>query len=259
MLAVLFIVYTMVAVTVKRNRVTTNSIGGPSDENNSRIGTEENARVRLSTNMLLSLFMIPLVLGGIYLGMFTPTEAAAVGTVYALILTFVFKRTLTLRLFWKAARDTVLVSSMILMLIAGAGVFGNALSLIQLPQTLATWLETFHLSSWEFLIAINIMYLFLGMFMDASAAILVTVPILLPSLVALNINLIWFGVILVINMEIGTVTPPVGLNLFVVKSLYPDYTLGEILLGSAPYAMMGLLGLALVMIFPQIALLIPNA
>lgn len=84
--------------------------------------------------MFLSLFMIPLVLGGIYAGVFTPTEAAAVGTIYALILTLFFKRTLDLKLFWKSARDTVLVSSMILLLIAGAGVFGNALSLMQLPQ-----------------------------------------------------------------------------------------------------------------------------
>lgn len=102
------------------------------------------------------------------------------------------------------------------------------------------------------------MYLFLGMFMDAAAAILITVPILLPALIAQDINLIWFGVILVINMEIGTVTPPVGLNLFVVKSLHPDYTLADILIGAAPYALMGLVGLALVIIFPQIALFLPN-
>ncbi|MGB6008923.1 TRAP transporter large permease [Castellaniella sp.] len=258
MLAILFILYTMAAVTIKdrKSRRADTHLAAESGEQ-SAIPAERPVKLRL--NMLLSLFMIPLVLGGIYLGFFTPTEAAAIGTAYALILTLGFKRTLTLGLFWKAARDTVLVSSMILMLIAGAGVFGNALSLIQLPQALAGWIETLHLSTWEFLIAINIMYLFLGMFMDASAAILVTVPILLPSLIAQDINLIWFGVILVINMEIGTVTPPVGLNLFVVKSLYPNYTLKEILIGAAPYAAMGLVGLALVMIFPQIALFLPGA
>lgn len=258
MLAALFIFYTIVAVMVKDRKARMVGVQSMTQRGeSSAISAREPVKLRL--NMLLSLFMIPLVLGGIYLGFFTPTEAAAIGTAYALILTLGFKRTLTLRLFWKAARDTVLVSSMILMLIAGAGVFGNSLSLIQLPQALAVWIETLHLSTWEFLIAINIMYLFLGMFMDASAAILVTVPILLPSLIAQDVNLIWFGVILVINMEIGTVTPPVGLNLFVVKSLYPNYTLREILIGSVPYATMGLVGLALVMIFPQIALFIPGA
>ncbi|UQG62674.1 TRAP transporter large permease subunit (plasmid) [Marinobacter sp. M3C] len=262
MLALLFIVYTVVAVMIQRKRpqaslATDTEVAAHVGESVGT-GASPSTPLRLNGNMFLSLFMIPLVLGGIYAGVFTPTEAAAVGTIYALILTLFFKRTLDLKLFWKSARDTVLVSSMILLLIAGAGVFGNALSLMQLPQALAAWLETLRLSQWEFLIAISFMYLFLGMFMDAAAAILITVPILLPALIAQDINLIWFGVILVINMEIGTVTPPVGLNLFVVKSLHPDYTLADILIGAAPYALMGLVGLALVIIFPQIALFLPN-
>ena len=91
-----------------------------------------------------------------------------------------------------------------------------------------------------------------------TAAILVTVPILLPGLEALHIDLVWFGVILVINMEIGAVTPPVGMNLFVVKGLRPDYTIRDVLVGSLPYAALGLLGLALVVVFPQIALFLPG-
>lgn len=214
--------------------------------------------IALSWGMLGSVLMIPLVLGGIYLGWFTPTEAAAVGVVYALVLTAGFKRTLTAPLLWEATRDSVVISAMILMLIAGAGVFGNTLSLLRVPQHLAQWLEGLNLGAWQFLIAVNVLYLILGMFMDASAAILVTVPILLPGLQALHINLIWFGVILVINMEIGAVTPPVGMNLFVVQSLREDYTIREVLLGSLPYAAMGLIGLALVMAFPQIALMLTH-
>ena len=148
---------------------------------------------------------------------------------------------------------------MIMMLIAGAGVFGNTLSLLQVPQNLSLWLDGLNLAPWEFLIAVNILYLVLGMFMDAAAAILVTVPILLPELKALNIDLIWFGVILVINMEIGAVTPPVGMNLFVVQALRDDYTIREVLIGSLPYALMGLVGLALVMTFPQLSLFLPGA
>ncbi|MES1927078.1 TRAP transporter large permease [Salinisphaera sp. T31B1] len=212
----------------------------------------------LTVGMFGSLLMIVVVLGGIYLGWATPTEAAAIGVVYALLLTALVKRTLTPGLFYRATRDSVVTSAMILMLIAGASVFGNTLSLLRVPQDVASWLDSLNLAPWQFLIAVNILYLVLGMFMDASAAILVTVPIFLPALQALDINLIWFGVILVINMEIGAVTPPVGMNLFVVQSLYEDYTIRDVLVGSLPYALMGLIGLALVMIFPQIALWLPS-
>ncbi|HEU5019785.1 MAG TPA: TRAP transporter large permease subunit [Pseudolabrys sp.] len=215
-------------------------------------------KIPLTLSMFGSIAMIVIVLGGIYLGFFTPTEAAAVGVAYAFIFTALFKRTLTFPLFWRAVRDSLVTSAMILMLIAGAGVFGNTLSLLRVPQDLANWLDGLNLAPWQFLIAVNGLYLILGMFMDAAAAILVTVPILLPGLEALHIDLVWFGVILVINMEIGAVTPPVGMNLFVVQSLRSDYTIREVLEGSLPYAFMGLVGLALVMIFPKIALFLPS-
>jgi C4-dicarboxylate transporter DctM subunit len=245
MLATLFAAYTVVAATHQVRR----GIAQP-------VSTEE--KIPLTWSMFGSIAMIVIVLGGIYLGFFTPTEAAAVGVVYALIFTVLFKRTLTLALFWAAVRDSLVTSAMILMLIAGAGVFGNTLSLLRVPQDLASWLDALNLAPWQFIVAVNVLYIVLGMFMDAAAAILVTVPILLPGLEAMHIDLVWFGVILVINMEIGAVTPPVGLNLFVVQSLRPDYTIREVLIGSFPYAMMGLLGLALVIVFPQIALFLPH-
>ncbi|MDA3921839.1 MAG: TRAP transporter large permease subunit [Salinisphaera sp.] len=212
----------------------------------------------MTWGMIGSLLMIIVVLGSIYTGLATPTEAAAIGVAYALLLTAFVKRTFGWRKLGRSAQDAVMTSAMILMLIAGASVFGNTLSLLRVPQDVASWLDALNLAPWQFLIAINILYLILGMFMDASAAILVTVPILLPALEALNIDLIWFGVILVINMEIGAVTPPVGMNLFVVKSLHDDYSIADVLIGSLPYALMGLIGLALVIIFPQIALWLPS-
>ncbi|WP_167591698.1 TRAP transporter large permease [Jiella endophytica] len=244
LLALLFALYTVVQ-SLRENRL------GIAEQTTSETPP-------LEWRALGSLAMIIIVLGGIYLGFFTPTEAAAVGVVYALALTAIFTRTLTAGLFWAALRDSVVTSAMILMLIAGAGIFGNTLSLLQVPQALAGWLDSLQLAPWEFLIAVNLLYLVLGMFMDASAAILVTVPILLPALQALNIDLIWFGVILVINMEIGAVTPPVGMNLFVVQSLRDDYSIREVLAGSLPYALMGILGLIIVMLFPQLALFLPN-
>ena len=245
MLTALFSLYTLFAARTKVKPIAA--------------ATGEGAQqIPLNWDMLGSLMMIPLVLGGIYLGWFTPTEAAGVGVIYALLLTVGLKRSMTWKRFWLATRDGVVTSAMILMLIAGAGVFGNTLSLLRVPQNIAAWLQGMHLGTWQFLIAVNILYLILGMFMDAAAAILVTIPILLPGLQALHINLIWFGVILVINMEIGNVTPPVGMNLFVVQSLRADYTIQDVLMGSLPFACMGLVGLALVMLFPQIALLLPG-
>jgi C4-dicarboxylate transporter DctM subunit len=245
MLAALFSLYTVFAA-MRQIRL---GIAKP-------VSTEH--KIPLTVSMFGSIAMIVIVLGGIYLGYFTPTEAAAVGVAYALAFTALFKRTLTLPRVWRAVRDSLVTSAMILMLIAGAGVFGNTLSLLRVPQDLANWLEGLNLEPWQFLIAVNGLYLILGMFMDAAAAILVTVPILLPGLESMHIDLVWFGVILVINMEIGAVTPPVGMNLFVVQSLRPDYTIREVLEGSLPYASMGLLGLALVLIFPQIALRHPS-
>ena len=214
--------------------------------------------VRLRPGMIWGVLIIPLVLGGIYAGWFTPTEAAAVGVLYALFATAVVKRSLTWRSLYEALRDAVVSSGMILMLVTGADVFSRALSLLQVPQNIAAWMDTLDLSLWQFMIAVNLLYIVVGMFMDSSAAILVTVPILLPLLTALNIDLIWFGVILIINMEIGAVTPPVGMNLFVIQALRPDFRIGEILLGAMPYVVMAAIGLALVIVFPEIALLLAN-
>lgn len=246
MLAFIFCVYSVYAVWRKERK-------------HPETTTRNTEHIPLTWGMLGSLLMIPLILGGIYAGWFTPTEAAGIGVVYAFVLTTFFKHTMTWQRFIDAVRDSVVTSCMILMLIAGAAVFGNTLSLLRVPQNFAMWLEAMNLTTWQFLIAVNILYLVLGMFMDASAAILVTVPILLPGLEALHIDLIWFGVILVINMEIGAVTPPVGMNLFVVRGLRDDYTIREVLIGSLPYAMLGLVGLALVMIFPEIALYLPSS
>ncbi len=251
MLALLFAAYT-VARTAGGAMVPARAPAGP------RPIPEPDDLPPMTLGMIGSLAMIVVVLGSIYAGLATPTEAAAIGVAYALILTFAIKRTLGPRLLGLATLDSVKTSAMILMLIAGASVFGNTLSLLRVPQDVASWLETLQLAQWQFLIAINVLYLVLGMFMDASAAILVTVPILLPALKSLDIDLIWFGVILVINMEIGAVTPPVGMNLFVVQSLSDDYTITDVLRGSLPYALMGLVGLALVIIFPQIALWLPS-
>ncbi|CAG9001603.1 MAG: C4-dicarboxylate TRAP transporter large permease protein DctM [Candidatus Celerinatantimonas neptuna] len=245
LLASLFILYSVFAML--RQKQTSN--------------TDTSANIQRSAitlDMIGSLLMIPLVLGGIYIGWFTPTEAAGVGVIYALLLTVFFKKTMTFRRFWQATVASVETSAMILMLIAGASVFGNTLSLMQVPQSIASWMDNMHMNAWQFIIAINILYLILGMFMDAAAAILVTIPILLPALQGLNIDLIWFGVILVINMEIGAVTPPVGMNLFVVKAISSDYTIRDVLTGALPYAGMGLIGLTLVILFPDIALWLPS-
>jgi C4-dicarboxylate transporter DctM subunit len=222
----------------------------------SRFRDREHAAVKLRGSMVWSVLIIPLVLGGIYSGWFTPTEAAAVGVLYALFATVLVKRSLTWRGLYEALRDSVVSSGMILMLIAGADVFSRSLSLLRVPQDITAWIAAQHLDLWQFMIAINVVYIVVGMFMDSSAAILVTVPILLPVLNTMHIDLVWFGVILIMNMEIGAVTPPVGMNLFVIQALRADYAISEILKGALPYVAMALVGLALVIAFPQIALLL---
>jgi C4-dicarboxylate transporter DctM subunit len=211
-------------------------------------------RVRLHWGMAWGILTVPLLLGGIYVGWYTPTEGAAMGVGYALLVTVVFKRSLKWDGFVRSVRAATSSSAMILAIIVGAKIFGTAISLLHVPQDVVAWMDGLNLHTWQFLIAINILFLILGCFLDAAAVVLVTVPILLPTLQLLHIDLIWFGVILVINMELGAITPPVGVNLYVIQAIRRDYSIGEILNGALPFALIGLSGLALVMIFPEIAL-----
>jgi tripartite ATP-independent transporter DctM subunit len=192
-----------------------------------------------------------------YGGLATPSEVAALSAVLALVLVIVIYRQWRLADQWRIFRETVRESSMILMIIGAAAVFSYMLSLLYVTQSAAQWLVDLDLNRWLLMLAINVFLLVAGCFLPPVAIILMVMPILTPVLEAANFDLIWFAVILTINMEVGLITPPVGLNLYVLKGVAPEVPLPTVLKGSAPFVLLMLAAMVLISVFPQIALWLP--
>ena len=202
-------------------------------------------------------FMPPIILGGIYTGVFTATEAAGVGALYSLVIAaFVYKQ-LSLKDFFDCCKETVYTTSMVLLIVAAASLFGHALTLLQLPAQIMSYVTSFGLSEFGFLLVVMAVIFVMGMFLEGMAIILITTPIVLPTLIAMDINLVWYGIMLMINLELSMVTPPVGMNLFVIKAL-SDRPITEIIRGAVPYVGILVLGIALGYIFPPLALFLPE-
>jgi len=193
-----------------------------------------------------------------YGGLATPSEVAALSAVLALVLVIVIYRQWRLEDQWRIFRETVRESSMILMIIGAAAVFSYMMSLLYVTQSAAQWLVDLELNRWVMLFAINIFRLLAGCVLPPVAIILMVMPILTPVLEAAGFDLIWFAVILTINMEVGLITPPVGLNLYVLKGVAPDIPLPTVLKGSAPFVLLMFLAMVLISIFPEIALWLPS-
>jgi tripartite ATP-independent transporter DctM subunit len=193
-----------------------------------------------------------------YGGLATPSEVAALSAVLALALVIVIYRQWRLADQWRIFRETVRESSMILMIIGAAAVFSYMLSLLYVTQSAAQWLVDLELNRWVLMLAINLFLLLAGCFLPPVAIILMVMPILTPVLEAANFDLIWFAVILTINMEVGLITPPVGLNLYVLKGVAPEVPLPTVLKGSMPFVALMLLAMVLLSVFPQIALWLPG-
>jgi tripartite ATP-independent transporter DctM subunit len=193
-----------------------------------------------------------------YGGLATPSEVAALSAVLALVLVVVIYRQWRLADQWRIFRETVRESSMILMIIGAAAVFSYMLSLLYVTQSAAQWLVDLQMNRWVLLAAINVFLLVAGCFLPPVAIILMVMPILTPVLEAANFDLIWFAVILTINMEVGLITPPVGLNLYVLKGVAPDVPLPTVLKGSMPFVLLMILAMVLIAVVPGIALWLPN-
>lgn len=204
--------------------------------------------------MLLFLFVI----GGIYVGFFTPTEAAAMGAAGTLIIGVV-RRRLNLRNALGALKESARMTGGIFIIAIGAVVFGFFLTVTRAPQNFATMVGSLTWDPTLVLLIIIVGYLFLGMFLDALAIILLTVPIMYPVILSLGYDPIWFGVLLVMVVEIGLITPPYGMNVFVLKSVSPDLRLGEIYRGVTPFIAVDLIRVALIVAFPIIVLYLPNS
>jgi C4-dicarboxylate transporter DctM subunit len=207
------------------------------------------------TPFILIVIMIAYAMYG---GIATPSEVAAISAALALALVVVIYKARTRQDQWKIFRETVRESTMILMIIAAAAVFSYMMSLLYVTQSAAQWLVDLGLNRWVLMAAINVFLLVAGMFLPPVAIILMVMPILTPVLEANNFDLIWFAVILTINMEIGLITPPVGLNLYVLKGVVPDVSLKDILIGSMPFVFLMFASMFILAVFPDLALWLPN-
>jgi C4-dicarboxylate transporter DctM subunit len=204
------------------------------------------------------IFIIFGVMYTLYGGVATPSEAAGVGAALCFLLAVAIYRLWSIKQIWAILRDTMRESVMILTIIAASVVFGYMLTSLYLTQTLAQGIADMHANRWVLMFLINIFLLVCGFFIPPAAIILMTSPILLPIITAAGFDPIWFGVILTINMEIGLIHPPVGLNIYIVNAIAPDVPLVKVMWGTLPYVICMMLAIVILCIFPEIATWLPN-
>ncbi|KJS29527.1 MAG: C4-dicarboxylate ABC transporter permease [Desulfatitalea sp. BRH_c12] len=197
-----------------------------------------------------------LVMGGLYAGFFTPTEAAGVGAFFLFCVTLL-KKSLTWTRLKTALQETTKISTMIFMILAGAYVFTYFMTLTMIPMRLADWLTSVALSRYIILAIILIGYLVMGCFLDATSMMVLTLPVIFPTILKLGFDPIWFGVISVLMMEAGLITPPLGLNVFVISGV-ANVPLGVVFRGASFFIIAIFIVVALITIYPQIATFLPS-
>lgn len=210
-------------------------------------------RMQASRKAIWGLILPVVIIGGIYNGTFTPTEAAAVGVVISFVIAIFVYRTINLATMKEILLATVKTNAMILFIIVGAMLLGYILTILQIPQDIVNYATGLDISPWVIFIFINIALLVLGMFLETVSILVITLPILYPIVIALGFDPIWFAIIMVVNMELALISPPVGLNLFVLKGLDKENTISEIVKGVVPYAAIMVIFIVILSIFPEIA------
>jgi tripartite ATP-independent transporter DctM subunit len=203
------------------------------------------------------LVVILLTIGGIYGGLFSPVEAAAVGAGLVILYGLVTLR-LTPSAFWSAAKDSVVTTATVMLILIAAYMINPFLALSQIPQTFGEFLTGLALPPLAVLALILFVYLVLGCFLEGFAMLVLTLPIFFPVITQLGIDPVWFGVLVVLTLEMGLISPPVGINVFIVKSVARNVSLGQIFVGVVPFWLTMLLALALLVAFPQLSLFLPN-
>ncbi|RDL43754.1 TRAP transporter large permease [Marinomonas piezotolerans] len=216
---------------------------------------KEKSRAILGAGPIVGVIL--LTIGGIYGGLFSPVEAAAVGA-GSVILVGLVTRTLTIKLLWSAARDAVVTTATVMLILIAAHLINPFMALSHIPTAVGEFLAALNLGVTGTLILILMIYLVLGCFLEGFAMLVLTLPIFFPIILQLGIDPIWFGVLTVLTLEMGLISPPVGINVFIVKSVAPNVALGDIFRGVLPFWLMMILAVALLMAFPQIVLLLPN-
>jgi len=204
---------------------------------------------------MLVLFL--LVICGLFLGWFSPTQAGGAGAAGALLIGLV-RRQLTWESFLNAVKDTLRITCMIMVIVAGAMVFGHFMAVSKIPLVLADWVSALPWPPAAVMAVIVFLYLIGGCFMDSLAMIMLTVPIFYPAVIALGFNPIWFGVIIVLVVEMGVITPPVGINVYVVKGIADGVPLETIFKGVWPFLIAEIVMVGILMAFPQIATFLPS-
>jgi tripartite ATP-independent transporter DctM subunit len=195
--------------------------------------------------------LIGLTLGGIYGGLFTPIEAGAVGSLGALLIGLA-KRRLSWAGLWRVLTETGLVTASICFLLIAAQMYSRMLALSGVPAGFGEWVATAEIGRWGVILAYVALVIAMGTILDSSSIMLIMVPLMLPVVIGLDVDLIWFGIVTVIAVEIGLLTPPFGISVYVIKSTLADQrvSLWDIFAGAAPFAALMLAALALVLIFP---------
>ncbi len=213
-------------------------------------------RLKKMGDAFWALFTIIIVIGGIYGGIFTPTEAATVAAIWALFISLFIYKDIKLKDLYKIFLESAKTTSMIMFIIANAMLFAHFLTIENVPQMITNGLLAMNVNQVMFLLLVNVLLFFAGDFMEPSAIIMIMVPLLLPVAISLGVDPIHFGIIVTINMELGMITPPVGLNLFVTSGI-TGTSLKDVIVYSLPWSMTILAGLLLVTYIPQISLWLP--
>ncbi len=216
-----------------------------------------NHLIRSALSAAGGLFLIVIIMGGIYGGIFTPTEAAAVAAVYAFFIAVFSYRDINLRQVPKVLVDAGKTSVMLMFIIANAMLFAFVLTSERIPHEIAQWIVSIGLPVWGFLLIVNIMLLIAGNFMEPSGILLIMAPILFPIAIQLGIDPIHLGIIMVVNMEIGMITPPVGLNLFVTSGI-TGMSMIDVIKATYPWLLLLLSFLMIITYIPQVSIFLPN-
>lgn len=209
--------------------------------------------VRLTWPVVL-LFL--LIMGGIHGGIFTPTEAGGIGAFGALVISLA-KRRLSGRAFWEALMDTAKMTAMIIIMLVGAYTFKAFLAITQIPFTISEFITALPVPTYVVLTAILVFYIICGMFFDIYAILILTIPIIYPTVDALGMNLIWYSVLMVRIIEIGMITPPFGINLFGLAGVI-NVPLGIVYRGIIPFVIADILNIALLAAFPILSIFLPS-
>ena len=215
-------------------------------------------KLRLLPKVLPFMIMVMTILYILYGGLATPSEASGVGALFCLVFVVLIYKMWDIKKIWNILKSSMRESTMIMMIIGASALFSYALSSLYITQSMAEWIAVLDVNKWVLLAIVNVFLLVAGFFLPPVAVILMTAPILIPIIISAGFDPYWFAVILTINMEIGLITPPVGLNLYVINGITPNVSLSTILRGAFPFVLIMMFSIVLFSIFPEIVTWLPN-